>query len=482
MTATPQACLQDETRNHSIAENLEGVDQVGESFVSPNRDHSSPDFDNPTVNGASTRSEMIERYRIENHRLELEAQEMREHKRKADEARERFLVEIEVIIEQAKEQSVEVDARNLQEELLRSETSKVRDEMVALRAENARMKEELRNSQARASALQYWNGELERARFNAVSDLQLAHGEIENMRREAVLELERQEIAREKLQESNRCQQKLRQERQRAVDFLDQARITINLLNSDMNTLQGQLKDAGSRQTTLENELAEWRERDEIRKKQEEKEREEKEKEEAKILEESCRKMAAMIKEEEEQRQAAAAARKAEEKARKKLEEKEREKERRRKAWNDATVKEKLRCQKKYEDPWSVGRWSDRKALDRFKALIKDFPDTKFSDAQPLTAGAIPWPVLDSPMLFKLEDLTSTKIQAFWKHVSLVHNANEYKTLIKKAKCMLHPDAWRKRNLLVTVMDDTLRQSLEGACLEVSQITNEFASRPNYGW
>ncbi|GJE93691.1 hypothetical protein PsYK624_098510 [Phanerochaete sordida] len=142
----------------------------------------------------------------------------------------------------------------------------------------------------------------------------------------------------------------------------------------------------------------------------------------------------------------------------------------RRRAYEAAAAKERARCKQRDQLSWSQRvAWTAKTAVERFKAVSREFDEIKFSDVQPLTFECIPWPDLRDPTKLRLERIDWTSVDSFFQEMRVVVDASEYKELVVKAPRRFHPDKWRARGLLNTVMDDALRQSLEAAGLAVSQ-------------
>lgn len=336
---------------------------------------------------------------------------------------------------------------------MKSYQDKLEGEVCELREREKSFREDMESSKLEKSQL---SSSLEVAAMNAI-DLRQELYELE-LRMEAHIE------------DANSHRRRLQHENDQILESLREAQAEIVLLRRELGISESRCKIL-----ELEADRKLW---EESRKKREAKEREEREKADAArqkaYLEESRRKMAAMKAEEEKQRRAAVAAREAEERARrerenaerKALEKAERERKekelKRRQAWIKATEKEECRCRDRDMERWGIGRWTDERALRRFKALSEEFLETKFSETQPLTTAAIPWPCLDDTFDFELEHLDWGKVEAFFNRAaSLMSGSGEYQTLLEKSHRMFHPDRWRSRNLLLSVMDEGLRQALE---------------------
>ncbi|KAJ6629326.1 hypothetical protein B0H10DRAFT_1360693 [Mycena sp. CBHHK59/15] len=164
--------------------------------------------------------------------------------------------------------------------------------------------------------------------------------------------------------------------------------------------------------------------------------------------------------------------RKAREKAeRERKQKEEREKREREKRWRAATNKEEARCQRREEQLWGTGEWSDARALERLKVQMDEFDKIKFSEAQPLTFGVIPWPVLVDPLDMDVEQVDWSAVETFFARVKVrtAGDPTEYRALVEKVHRMFHPDKWKARGVLTTVMDEDLRASLETAGNVVAQ-------------
>ncbi|KAJ7821684.1 hypothetical protein B0H14DRAFT_3733246 [Mycena olivaceomarginata] len=109
-------------------------------------------------------------------------------------------------------------------------------------------------------------------------------------------------------------------------------------------------------------------------------------------------------------------------------------------------------------------------ALERLEFLIEEFNTIKFSEAQPLTYHVIPWPVLADPYN-DVEPIDWGAVEAFFLRAKGQFGVNVagYNTLVEKVHRLFHPDKWKSRRLLVTVMDEELRKSLEEAGNVVAQ-------------
>lgn len=133
--------------------------------------------------------------------------------------------------------------------------------------------------------------------------------------------------------------------------------------------------------------------------------------------------------------------------------------------WGNATTKEQKRCRKRDQLLWGKIVWTDKRALERFEHISSEFKQTKFSEVQPLTFYNIPWPLLVAPEQLEINCVEWANILAFFvsAQATLAPKEGEYDALIEKAHQMFSPDRWRSRKILITVIDEKLRSSLEEA-------------------
>ncbi|KAF5356446.1 hypothetical protein D9758_009492 [Tetrapyrgos nigripes] len=143
------------------------------------------------------------------------------------------------------------------------------------------------------------------------------------------------------------------------------------------------------------------------------------------------------------------------------------EKARTEKAWREATAKEIERCRTR-DRKWTWA-WSRDFALARFKAVMDEFESQKFSTSCPMVLLAIPWPVLVNPSILKLDQIQWDAVEKFFDAIREMMTFSDYKALVDRAHKMFHPDHWRSRNVLSSVMDTEERRSFETAGNTVSQ-------------
>lgn len=272
-------------------------------------------------------------------------------------------------------------------------------------------------------------------------------------------------------------------------------------VNVTVEELRRELMISESRRKILELQKEEWDEvkrrqqeeerrvREEERKKEEERQRVEAERQaqlerEKSLAEERAR-------HEQKMREAEEAARKLreqkekkrleqEEKARKEREQK--EEEQRQKHWAEATKREERRCKSRDREQWAptFTGWTHKRAYERFIVLLDEFTKIKFTEEKPLTAGTVPWPVLNNPHheldVTVLDDWSL--VETFFAAVKpYPKTAKEYRDLVQNTHLAFHPDRWRGRKILQTVMDDTQREAFEQAGLKVSQAITPIWSK-----
>ncbi|KAI0793103.1 hypothetical protein BC629DRAFT_347894 [Irpex lacteus] len=143
--------------------------------------------------------------------------------------------------------------------------------------------------------------------------------------------------------------------------------------------------------------------------------------------------------------------------------------------YQKAARKEQKRCRLRdltfFPDPY-VLTWHEPRVLERFLFVSDEFDTLKFQleESQPLTFDSIPWPILGHPRGITLEDIDWTAVEKFFSAAEkLLKEKGEYKALVEKAHRRFHPDKWRSRGILNSVLDDDLRGRLEAAGNVVAQ-------------
>ncbi|KAF9012323.1 hypothetical protein BDQ17DRAFT_1537204 [Cyathus striatus] len=115
---------------------------------------------------------------------------------------------------------------------------------------------------------------------------------------------------------------------------------------------------------------------------------------------------------------------------------------------------------------WALGPWTTQRALEKYKVLCETFDNTKFSETEPLTIDTIPWPTLHSPTTFSVEDVDWTAVENFFEAVRSHMRPQDYKDFVQSSHRRFHPDRWRSRSLLKSILDEA-----ERGCIEVGQRT-----------
>jgi hypothetical protein len=147
-------------------------------------------------------------------------------------------------------------------------------------------------------------------------------------------------------------------------------------------------------------------------------------------------------------------------------------------AWREATKRENLRCSTRDLERWPRNRrWTVQDALDRFQLLNEEFDALKFSNDMPLTVASVPWPVLCVPydLVIKIH-IEWKAVESFFLVIRTLLTPAQFGTLLEKTQRRFHPDRWRSRGLIATVLDERLREVMELAVNIVSQATNELVS------
>lgn len=152
------------------------------------------------------------------------------------------------------------------------------------------------------------------------------------------------------------------------------------------------------------------------------------------------------------------------------LEECRRQEEVRQQAYRDASQRERTRCKTRDIVSWpSKTPWTNERAIHRFKAVSMEFDEIKFCDTQPLTFESVPWPLIHPPLRVTFDNIEWSAVEEFFEAAKRVVDAAEYRSLVEKAHRRFHPDKWRGRGLLLTVLDEELKQRLEDAGNVVAQ-------------
>ncbi|KAK0463196.1 uncharacterized protein EV420DRAFT_1476914 [Desarmillaria tabescens] len=284
-----------------------------------------------------------------------------------------------------------------------------------------------------------------------------------------VLKVERDKRLAE-IQRLNEQNLKLKKDLEAQVKGEDKAKAK---LQEEINDLRRKLELSESRRKILEMQADApmWKE---AKKKREAAERKaEAERKRKAELEESRRKMKEIQEAEARRKKEEEAAKKREQerKEREEREERERklEKARKDREWREATERERARLRSMANNRWGLGKWSDKRALDRVQYLMDEFEKTKFSENKPATFEVIPWPVVHDPLLLKVELVDWAGVEKFFAMARIELEVAEYKKMVERLHKMFHPDRWRARAILKTVFDEYLSHALEEAGNTVSQ-------------
>ncbi|KAF8880660.1 hypothetical protein BD779DRAFT_1072504 [Infundibulicybe gibba] len=139
------------------------------------------------------------------------------------------------------------------------------------------------------------------------------------------------------------------------------------------------------------------------------------------------------------------------------------EAEKRMKAWEEAHAKEVRRCRDNDRELWGSGAWTTVRAIRRFEDGCEDFLDLEVSESKPLTFGIIPWPTVMDPLKLKISDIDRTSIEDFFDAVEDKFTTRTYDSILRTASSVFRQDEWQSRKLLDTVLDPTLRESIDDA-------------------
>ncbi|KAF8629663.1 hypothetical protein AX17_005602 [Amanita inopinata Kibby_2008] len=142
------------------------------------------------------------------------------------------------------------------------------------------------------------------------------------------------------------------------------------------------------------------------------------------------------------------------------------EEERRRKEESAQWERERRQRQ---QQRWAFGPWTVHRALERYKVLSEDFDTTKFNTELPLTIEAVPWPVLVPPTRFDIADVDWGAVEKFFNAVRDLMKPHDYRSFVERSHRRFHPDRWRSRSILKTVLDEAQRDYMEIAANTVAQ-------------
>lgn len=137
--------------------------------------------------------------------------------------------------------------------------------------------------------------------------------------------------------------------------------------------------------------------------------------------------------------------------------------------YHTAVEREQARCRRRDCVYWAPSYNTAQVSIDRFTAVSAEFDDTHFSAAQPLTFESVPWPLARLPLTMSLDDIEWGAVEQFFGEVRRRVGEAEYRGVVERAHRRFHPDKWRARGLLKTVLDEELRGKLENAVNVVAQ-------------
>lgn len=137
--------------------------------------------------------------------------------------------------------------------------------------------------------------------------------------------------------------------------------------------------------------------------------------------------------------------------------------------YHTAVEREQARCRRRDCIYWAPSYNTAQVSIDRFTAVSAEFDDTHFSAAQPLTFESVPWPLARLPLTMSLDDIEWAAVEQFFGEVRRRVGEAEYRSVVERAHRRFHPDKWRARGLLKTVLDEELRGKLENAGNVVAQ-------------
>ncbi|KAL0957228.1 hypothetical protein HGRIS_001042 [Hohenbuehelia grisea] len=97
---------------------------------------------------------------------------------------------------------------------------------------------------------------------------------------------------------------------------------------------------------------------------------------------------------------------------------------------------------------WSTGHWTYDRAIERYRVLSELFDTAKFTEINPLTFKDVPWPVLISPMILTMQDITWGAVEMFFAAAKNHMLVQDYRRLVRTCHRRFHPDRWHARRLL----------------------------------
>lgn len=155
----------------------------------------------------------------------------------------------------------------------------------------------------------------------------------------------------------------------------------------------------------------------------------------------------------------------AERRAKAQREEQARKEEAQRRAREESAKREERRQR---ESRWA-GPWSSQRALDRYRTLCEVFDTKKYTTDDPLSFDLVPWPNLRAPSALAVEDIDWAAVEEFFRAMRRHVRGQDYKEFVVQSHRRFHPDRWRSRGLLKTIVDDEERECMEVALNTVAQ-------------
>jgi hypothetical protein len=141
--------------------------------------------------------------------------------------------------------------------------------------------------------------------------------------------------------------------------------------------------------------------------------------------------------------------------------------ERARRDRDDTARRQKARQLRKAR--WSTGPWTTLRALERYRMLSEEFDRIEFTPSNPLTFGDVPWPLLHSPARIQVEDVDWGTVDKFFQAVKPHMCVENYRIFVEKSHRRFHPDRWRSKGLLKSVLDTEERGYVAVTAYTVSE-------------
>ena len=121
----------------------------------------------------------------------------------------------------------------------------------------------------------------------------------------------------------------------------------------------------------------------------------------------------------------------------------------------------RARSRRHRQERWNAAQWTAAHALARYRELSEMFDNTKFTAEDPLSFDMVPWPILKCPNDIHVEDVEWAAVEQFFSVVQPMMRAPDYKTFVEKSHRRFHPDRWRSRNVLKSVLDEAEKGYME---------------------